>query len=127
MVTARTFRARESLERNRGFARPMRHVPNEPERKFWQRVRNRQLGGHKFKRQVLIGSYIVDYVCIERKFIVELDGEQHSKQKAYDKKRDAFLQEEGYRVVRILNIDLQENRDGVLDRLLQMLDASPSP
>ena len=127
MVTARTFRAREHQERNRGFARAMRHVPSEAEQKFWRRVRNRQLGGHKFKRQVLMGAYIADYVCIERKLVVELDGEQHSNQKGYDRKRHEFLRQEGYRVVRILNVDLRENLDGVLDRLLELLDGSPSP
>jgi very-short-patch-repair endonuclease len=127
MVTARTFRGREANKTNLVHARSMRHAPVSPEKKFWSRVRDRRLGGHKFKRQVLIGSYIADFVCIERKLIVELDGGQHADRKAYDEKRDAFLTDKGFRVIRVWNIDLTENIDGVMEMVLGELECSPSP
>ena len=127
MVSARAFRGREEKKANLVHARSMRHQPVAPEKKFWSRVRDRHLGGHKFKRQVLIGSYIADFVCIERKLIVELDGGQHAERRVYDEKRDAFLRAQGFRVMRVWNIDLLENIDGVMDMVLSELDRSPSP
>ena len=126
MVSARTFRGREQKKRNLVHARSMRHQPVAPEKTFWSHVRDRRLGGHKFKRQVLIGSYIADFVCIERKFIVELDGGQHAERKVYDKRRDMFLLAQGFRVIRVWNIDLMENIDGVMEMVLGELERSPS-
>ena len=105
----------------------MRHEPVPPEKRFWSQVRDRRLGGHKFKRQVLIGSYIADFVCIEQKLIVELDGGQHAETTAYDRKRDAFMVAQGFRVMRVWNIDLMENIEGVMDMVLEQLEGSPSP
>jgi very-short-patch-repair endonuclease len=85
------------------------------------------LGGFKFKRQVLIGNYIADFVCVERKLVVELDGSQHANQREYDEKRDAFLEAKGFRVVRIWNMELLENPAGVLDMVLAALETAPSP
>ena len=127
MVSARAFRGREQKKPNLVHARVMRHQPVAPEKRFWSKVRDRRLGGHKFKRQVLIGSYIADFVCIERKLIVELDGGQHAERKAYDEKRDAFLAAKGFRVIRVWNIDLMENIDGVMEMVLAELEGSPSP
>jgi len=105
----------------------MRREPTECERKFWSRVRDRRLGGHKFKRQMLIGGYIADFVCVERKLIVELDGGQHADNKEYDEKRDAFLRSRGFRVIRIWNVELLQSLDNVLDMLSTELNAAPSP
>ncbi len=101
MVAAQAFRNRESKKPIRAYARQMRRLPTECEKRFWWRVKDRRLAGHKFKRQVPIGSYIADFLCVERKLIVELDGGQHIDRKAYDRKRDAFLISHGYRVIRI--------------------------
>ena len=127
MVTARTFRNRANKQQTRIYARVMRREPTDCEKKFWYQVRDRRLGGHKFKRQVPIGSYIADFVCIDRKVIVELDGGQHADRIAYDVKRDSLLNEKGFRVIRILNVDFLENPDGVMEMLLNALDAAPSP
>ena len=121
MVSAQAFRSRERKKPNLVHARAMRHEPVAPEKKFWSRVRDRRLGGHKFKRQVLIGTYIADFVCIERKLIVELDGGQHAERRVYDEKRDALLRAQGFRVIRVWNIDLMENIDGVMDMVLEEL------
>jgi very-short-patch-repair endonuclease len=127
VVTAKTFRKRTVVSRNRNFARAMRHQPTECEKKFWWMVRNRTLGGHKFKRQVLIGNYIADFMCVERLLIVELDGSQHAKRKSYDEKRDTFLKSQGYRVIRVWDSDFLENPDGVMEMVFRALETAPSP
>ncbi len=74
MVKAYTEDKRDALSANRNRAKAMRHEPVLTEKLFWSIARNRQLDGFKFKRQVLIGPYIADFVCAECKLIVELDG-----------------------------------------------------
>jgi very-short-patch-repair endonuclease len=106
MVSQETSRRRERLAVNQTRAKEMRHDPVFTEKLFWSLVRNRQLGGFKFRRQYLIGPYIVDFVCLERRVIVELDGELHEGREGYDARRDAYLRAQGFRVERIRNADL---------------------
>jgi len=103
MVTPGTTEKRKAQTPKLAQARQMRHAPVSMEKLFWSMVRNRQLGGFKFKRQVPIGPYIADFVCLEAKLIVELDGPFHDARKVYDAKRDAYLTERGFRVVRLTN------------------------
>ena len=127
MVTANTISGRKSRVPQRAHARTMRRVSTDTERKFWYLVRDRRLGGHKFKRQFLIGRYIVDFVCLESSLIVELDGGQHADQTSYDTTRDAFLKARGFRVLRFWNTEFLTNQDGVLETLLCQLEAPPHP
>jgi len=127
MPTARVFHARIQKQPHRSLARAMRHTPIQCEKLFWRLVRGRQLAGYKFKRQVLIGNYIADFVCLERKLIVELDGDRHVEQQNYDQNRDAFLKAEGFRVLRFWNSELLESPEGVLDVVLAALETAPSP
>src|SRR5207237_10375773 len=83
--------------------------------------------GHKFKRQFLIGRYIVDFVCLEARLVVELDGGQHADQAAYDEVRDTFLKARGFRVLRFWNLEFLTNQDGVLETLLCQLEVAPRP
>ena len=109
-------------------ARKLRREQTDVERKLWSRLRNRQLDGFKFKRQVPKGKYIVDFCCAEARLIVELDGDQHSyeeNQKA-DAERTRYLEESGYRVIRFWNVELRENIDGVIEAILIALSKSPS-
>ena len=92
--------------------------------KLWRRIRSRQLGGFKFVRQEPVDRYYVDFVCRERRLIVELDGGQHAAS-SVDRQRDRALCALGYRVIRIWNNDVIENLDGVLQRLLSELEKSP--
>ena len=89
----------ESLDRARSLRRDM----TETERLMWAKLRNRRFGRFKFRRQVPIGRYIVDFVCFARRLIVELDGGQHTQQQAYDAERTRWLESNGFRVVRIWN------------------------
>jgi very-short-patch-repair endonuclease len=118
---------RKTQRLQRVHAPAMRRVPTEAEKKFWWLVRDRRLAGYKFKRQFLIGRYIADFVCLEARLVVELDGGQHSNRLAYDKFRDAYLEARGYRVLRFWNTDFFTNKDGVLEMLLCQLKSPPHP
>ena len=111
----------------RVFARAMRHMPMDAERKFWWQVRDRRLSGFKFKRQIPIGKYIVDFVCVEKRLVVELDGGQHALQEDYDRIRDKFLEARGYRVLRFWNDEVLTNMDGVIEGVLMALQQPPHP
>jgi very-short-patch-repair endonuclease len=87
---------------------------------LWTRIRDRQLGGFKFVRQEPIGRYCVDFVCRERRLIVELDGGQHA-ESPEDRRRDSELHALGYRVMRVWNNDILNYLDGVLETLLSEL------
>jgi very-short-patch-repair endonuclease len=95
------------------------------ERKLWQALRDKQLNGHRFRRQHPIGKYIADFACIERKVVIELDGGQHQDHVAYDDRRTAFLQENGWRVLRFWNNDALNNMEGVLSVILGELTIRP--
>ncbi|MEO1015139.1 MAG: endonuclease domain-containing protein [Pseudomonadota bacterium] len=90
------------------------------ERRLWAKLRNRQLGGFRFRRQHTVGPYIADFACVEARLIVELDGDQHGRDDApaRDARRDAFLEEQGWRVLRFWNHEAFENLDGVLETIL---------
>ena len=94
-------------------ARALRARPTDAERKLWTILRYRQMDGHRFRRQAPIGRYIADFVCFERKLVVEVDGGQHALQVQRDSARTAWLHAQGYRVLRFWNNDVLENVDGV--------------
>jgi very-short-patch-repair endonuclease len=96
-------------------ARALRHDATGAENQLWQVLRNRQVDGLKFRRQVPIDQYFADFRCREHKLIVELDGSQHTEQEMYDTARTAHLQAKGYRVFRFWNDDVLKNIEGVVD------------
>ena len=95
------------------------------ERIMWFQLRDRKLGGFKFRRQWTIGRHVVDFCCIEQRLIVEIDGGQHSSER--DAARTAMLNDAGYRVVRFWNNEVHENLEGVLTSLLGELQSHPHP
>ncbi len=95
-------------------ARKLRRASTDAERRLWYALRNRQISGHKFRRQHPIGPYIVDFVCPAKKLVVELDGSQHLRSVDYDNKRTAEIAREGFRVIRFWNNEVLSNLDGVL-------------
>jgi very-short-patch-repair endonuclease len=101
-------------------AAPLRRHSTDAERLLWSRLRARRLGGWKFRRQHTIGPHIADFVCLERKLIVEADGGQHNE--ITDRVRSEFLRGKGFRIVRYWNHDILRNIDGVLESLLRTLD-----
>jgi very-short-patch-repair endonuclease len=92
---------------------------------MWFQLRGRRLNGFKFKRQWTIGPYVIDFCCIEGRLIVEIDGGQHGVER--DAARTAWLEREGYRVVRYWNHEVLGNLEGVLTDLLLRLDSHPHP
>ena len=87
---------------NRVMARALRNHPTDTERALWRHLRQRQFKGFKFRRQHPIGSYIVDFVCLENKLIIEVDGGQHAAS-AQDLGRTSWLEDRGFRVLRFWN------------------------
>ncbi|MBD3728923.1 MAG: endonuclease domain-containing protein [Sphingomonadales bacterium] len=96
-------------------ARLLRRNMTDAEQRIWQALRNRALAGLKFRRQVPVGPYIVDFQCRDRQLVVEIDGGQHDEME--DAERTAFLRAQGYRVIRFWNHEVLENLDGVLERI----------
>ena len=101
-------------------ARTLRANETSAEEKLWGALRNRQLGGLKFARQVSIAPFFTDFVCRDLKLIVEVDGATHSTtdELQRDRLRDVFLKAKGYRIFRVHNDEVYTNLDGVLDTLL---------
>jgi very-short-patch-repair endonuclease len=103
-------------------ARRLRRQSTDAELKLWNHLRARSLDGSKFVRQQPIGPYYVDFVCRERRLVVEVDGGQHASDKR-DIVRNRFLVDRGYRVLRFCNNDVLGNIDGVLETIASALQA----
>jgi len=102
-------------------ARRLRKDSTDAERLLWSRLRSGRLRG-KFRRQEPIGSYIVDFACIELGIVIELDGSQHLERIDYDRKRDDYLRSLGFDVVRFSDRDVLKNVEGVLSVIWDMLN-----
>jgi adenine-specific DNA-methyltransferase len=102
-------------------ARKLRKNTTDAETLLWRHLRDRRLAGFKFRRQHVIGHYIVDFLCPLEKLIVELDGGQHADGTAYDERRTGYLESKGYRVVRFWNNDALRDVDSVLVVILGLL------
>jgi very-short-patch-repair endonuclease len=116
-------RVRDRQLRDR--ARAMRASPTDAERRLWTMLRDRTMPSAKFRRQHVIAPYIVDFVCLEHRLIVEADGSQHADNDA-DHRRDDFLNRSGFRVLRFWNNDVLNNPGGVLE-LIQSALHTPRP
>jgi very-short-patch-repair endonuclease len=106
-----------------GYAREMRRNSTQPEIRLWRALSRSQLGGFKFRRQAEIGPFIADFLCPQKAFIVEVDGETHDVDQ--DRVRDRALERTGYRVFHVANTDVMGNIDGVLTAILGALEATP--
>ena len=100
-------------------ARELRNRLTEPELRLWQQLRNSQLGGFNFRRQVAIPPFVADFVCPAKALIVEIDGWTHDA--AQDCRRDRFLAGRGFRTIRFTNTDVMQNLEGVLAVILDTL------
>ena len=102
-------------------AEVLRRQSTEAEKKLWLHLRNRQIDGVKFQRQAPIGPYIADFLVVAAPLVIELDGGQHSDQTDHDEKRTAWLEDQGYRVLRFWNNDVLANTDGVIEVIQRFL------
>jgi very-short-patch-repair endonuclease len=111
----------------REFARRMRREPTPAERRLWWMLRDRRLAGFKFRRQVPVGPYILDFLCKDARVAIEADGGQHADPSA-DTARTSWLTANGYRVLRFWNGEILSNPDGVYEAILAALNGeAPSP
>lgn len=111
------------MDKKYQIARKLRKNSTSQEQKIWNLLRNRQFLGLKFKRQVPIYNYVVDFVCEEKKLIIEIDGGQHNEPNNIDEDniRTNILEKEGYRVIRFWNNEIDNNIEGVYQKLLEVL------
>lgn len=106
-------------------SRALRKNATDAERKLWSVLRSRQHNGLKFRKQVEIDGYIVDFLCPARRLIIEVDGGQHTPQR--DARRTAYLESQGFRIIRFWNNEVLENLDGVWSRIEESLSTPPHP
>ncbi len=108
-------------------AKELRATQTDVEKLLWRALRNRQMAVAKFRRQHVIGCYIVDFVCLDKRLIIEVDGGQHADQQHYDLARDNFLRDRGYTVLRFWNNEVLNEFEAVLDKIHKALIICPSP
>ena len=114
------------ISKLRSHAKDLRSHQTDAEHRLWQILRAHRLAGYKFRRQVPPDFYIADFVCFARRLIIEVDGGQHAGSTS-DKRRDTYLQQEGFRLLRIWNNDIFDNEEGVAEAILSALRSPPLP
>ena len=119
----------EYNKNNLPLAKQLRKNTTKQESKLWSIIRAGKFQGLKFKRQVPIGNYIVDFVCREKKLIIEIDGGQHNipLDIKYDKIRTEYFNSLGYKVIRFWNNDIDDNIESVYEALLKEVSTHPNP
>lgn len=108
-------------------AQRLRTTQTDAESRLWHQLCNRQLLGHKFRRQLPVGPYVADFACVERGLIVELDGGQHVERAEADEIRTKTLASHGFRVLRFWNDQVLRETEAVLEAIRLALLADPSP
>jgi very-short-patch-repair endonuclease len=108
-------------------ARALRRNMTDAERSIWRVLRLSQIDGHRFRRQVPLGPYIVDFVCHDARLIIEIDGGQHDRSSSGEAKRARFLQDQGYRMLRFWNNEVLSNLEGVHAMIAEDLRHHPHP
>jgi very-short-patch-repair endonuclease/succinate dehydrogenase flavin-adding protein (antitoxin of CptAB toxin-antitoxin module) len=108
------------------FVKLLRASMTDAEARLWFLLRDRRLQGFKFRRQMPIGPYVADFVCLQTRLIVELDGGQHADQAEKDRRRDEWLRKHGFRVLRFWNNDVLANAEGVLQAIMEQCE-KPTP
>jgi adenine-specific DNA-methyltransferase len=102
------------------LARRLRRTPTDAEMRLWWHLRQKNLGGFRFRRQHPLGPYVVDFFCAEARLIVEVDGGQHAEE---SDTRSRWIEAQGYRLIRFWNNDVLGNTEGVLQEILAALRA----
>ena len=109
-------------------SRTLRNQATDTERHLWSFLRLRQLGGHRFRRQVPIGSYIADFACLEAKLVIELDGGQHQERQSNDQVRDRQIEARGFCVLRFWDNEVFRETEAVLEQIMRALEVNrPRP
>lgn len=117
---SRTPDHQRAAKRNRGFVKKMRHEPTDAETAMWRLLRDRRFASFKFRRQVPFQNFILDFVCFEKRLVIEIDGSQHASSET-DPTRDAILQAEGFRIDRYWNNDVLQRSSVVAEDVFAKL------
>ncbi|MFZ3105205.1 MAG: endonuclease domain-containing protein [Smithella sp.] len=104
----------------------LRKRPTDAEKVLWKQLQRKQIEGFKFRRQQPIDNYIVDFVCFEKRIVIEVDGGQHATQSEDDIARDTYLRQQGFKVLRFWNNEVLQNINGVLEVIRESC-LSPAP
>tara|TARA_B100000315_G_C14166438_1_gene402501 strand:+ start:150 stop:533 length:384 start_codon:yes stop_codon:yes gene_type:complete len=106
-------------KRTVSLAQSLRKRLTTSEKLLWQQLRRRQFHGYRFRRQTPLGPYIVDFLCVERMLVLEVDGDSHHypRAKQKDQTRSAYLRERGFTVIRFSNSQIVESLDDVLEKI----------
>ena len=115
---------RDALLQSR--ARRLRKQATDAERYLWRHLRDRQIAGYRFRRQVPVAGFIADFACLEAKVIVELDGGQHAQHVGYDEQRDRLIEAQGFRILRFWDNQVFLETQAVLEQIMRALE-SPAP
>ncbi|MSQ23573.1 MAG: endonuclease domain-containing protein [Chloroflexi bacterium] len=106
-------------------ARRLRRNPTDAEVRLWQALRHRRFSGHKFRRQQPLGGFIVDFVSVDRRLIIEVDGAQYADQAKYDAVRDAWLTAQGFRVMRFSDFEVMTELESVEEAIWEAIERPP--
>ena len=103
--------------------RNLRRKSTPQEINFWSKIKSRRFKNLKFRRQYLVGKYIADFICLEKKLIIELDGWQHTEenQERYDMVRTEYFKRQGYKILRFWNNEINDNIDGVFLKIEEFI------
>jgi very-short-patch-repair endonuclease len=105
------------------LSRVLRENATTPEMKLWAVLRSRRLNEYKFRRQYVVGAYILDFYCVATRLAIELDGSMHAEKVVYDTERTAWLNDQGIEVIRFTNLDVTDHLDEVLTMILEAGEA----
>jgi len=103
------------------FAKHLRKNQAPAEKLVWDRLRNRQCGGYKFRRQAQVDQYVVDFLCAAKKVVIEVDGLSHEGREDYDAQRTQHIETQGYHVIRFTNEDVYEDLDATIEAIFEHL------
>ena len=109
------------------FKKSLRYSQTDAESKLWYQLRNRRFQNHKFRRQHILCDYIVDFICLQKKLVIELDGGQHAEQNEYDSARTQKLEADGFQVLRFWNNEIFNSIDSVLETIYRALNTPRPP
>ena len=115
------------MKQMNGLAKTLRKNLTDSETRLWKYLRAKQCGGLKFRRQEPIGNYVVDFVCYEKRLVIEVDGGQHAEEKYKDAARDGWLRKQGFKVLRFWDNEVLKNTEGVLELIRESVTPSPHP
>ena len=112
---------------NRSYMTPrrqeLRNRLSRAEIYLWSRVKNKQILGYKFRRQYSVGYYVIDFYCPKLKLAIEVDGDSHFTKEAmeYDKRREEYIKSFGISFLRVTNLDVYKNMEGVVDKIIEII------